>query len=1428
MNKILAIEELESSAGTTAAAPSSRFARNRGKAPVPPPSVKELDYVPPDFSGSRRTRIGSSFIEQFVAGHDASDVLRELVQNEFDGGGERLTLTFGSRSLEATGTGRSIDRNGWERLSVIVGTGNVMGSRQPEEVAPKANGVGSKNFGLRSLFRFGDEIHVRSGGQVALLDLQTQETGRERDPSWCGEKGVRVHVPYRQESTERLEAFTVEREEHAIKLMATGMPDTLVKLALSGKKRGLREVNIRSIRTGRMLRWRQDAKHERCDAAGVSMVVRTGRLIDGNGRGVPFQEEEFSRSIEIPAEHAGRRFPAYYRLPGGRLKIAVSVPIARRRIDLDQHGHFYYPLKAPSSLTGCAVSVSAPFELNTDRSGINDLVWNEWLIDQAVELTINLLKTDWLSRYGADAFKSLVGNGTASPDRFFSKVAERLAKDACWPTGDKAKANFARASEIVLPVEAEYSGFLSAQRYLDPALAGDKALCDLVASCGAKRFTISSLVRLRCASKDASGLETKVGDDANFSFTDYSGALSAIDMQKRQAAALSAYPRRLTKQHRADLGNTASTLSASGELRPAVQLMVVDPDLWVDCPEPEANRLHPALVPYRSISSHCRTFNEEQWLIDAAARAATAAPDDRERETLYRMLLTREAPISRTALSALRNNPVVKNQRGEWVAPANMVHLKNPLARLVDLAIDAPSKEMLNARSLMARLRIRDSLNGSDLVRYARAMTERPETAERFEKLLTDNLKLLRPAIVDELRAIPCLKARSGQLVAPGMLHLDTATNRLCIGDNARIVSGSNDLLYHKLRLKDAPDSGTILDLIKSRLAAGSAPNRPDLLYPMLVAAIRRERRAKSEIAKMPICWVQDGYYAPSEILVGPRTAAPLAEAIPLYPCSDEVGRAYQELGAPAQSNDGHWERFFRHVGSAWANDMPLDFPRRRILLDAYGARSSLGLPQGLEDVRCLLDDRSRLFTLGELRSGKLVEPDFLALEEALRNADSEIGVIERSVRARAFFVGLRIRPLSAIAGTSEPVLGLLGRPPFWYKPKYSERVLAMLRRPLFARALYEVADRNRHGHPGFEPSELATIEAHLAAVREIAFFQSMERRYSVGGAGVLVPAEVAVSGERIAVIPPKTKNSFQLLLAEALAEIAGATSVATMRSIANAFLPLVLCGTHEELTEYLDRMGIRHGRQKATDENDGIDLEADDDSEDDAEELALRQVFDNLDTGGPTNTEPVRPVDPAPPHSTNPPPPPPPPAAPPFELPNLEDVILTVASNKGTDIEPRGPSGGRGGGSSNTWLPPTLAEIERASLLGLRGEELVYRLELQKVRVMGYAEPERYVIWTSRDEPGADHDIRSIDADGGPRWIEVKSTMGVDGRFDWPRKEFEKALRERDRYELWRVYRVADRAPVAKYFPNPAHMLATRQITLELGMLRANIEKLD
>lgn len=98
-------------------------------------------------------------------------------------------------------------------------------------------------------------------------------------------------------------------------------------------------------------------------------------------------------------------------------------------------------------------------------------------------------------------------------------------------------------------------------------------------------------------------------------------------------------------------------------------------------------------------------------------------------------------------------------------------------------------------------------------------------------------------------------------------------------------------------------------------------------------------------------------------------------------------------------------------------------------------------------------------------------------------------------------------------------------------------------------------------------------------------------------------------------------------------------------------------------------------------------------------------------------------------------------------------------------------------------------------------------------------------MVWVSKTQPGADHDIRSIDKDGLPVWIEVKSTMGLDGRFDWPQREFEKALRERDRYVLWRVYEAHTTHPTAKAFRDPAGMLERSKLHVELSGLVGFVE---
>ena len=87
------------------------------------------------------------------------------------------------------------------------------------------------------------------------------------------------------------------------------------------------------------------------------------------------------------------------------------------------------------------------------------------------------------------------------------------------------------------------------------------------------------------------------------------------------AAALTTLWQRVSKASREDLRSSPSTLTATGKLMPAEDLVRVDPSIWAVCPEPMANRLHPALVAHRAIAGFCHEFDERAWIVSAARRA---------------------------------------------------------------------------------------------------------------------------------------------------------------------------------------------------------------------------------------------------------------------------------------------------------------------------------------------------------------------------------------------------------------------------------------------------------------------------------------------------------------------------------------------------------------------------------------------------------------------------------------------------------------------------------------------------------------------------------------------------------------------------------------------------------------------------------------
>jgi hypothetical protein len=459
------------------------------------------DWTPPPL-GEFHSSIGSSVIDQFVADHSPSDVIRELAQNEYDACGTKLLVRFGTNGLSISGNGRKIDKAGWSRLRLLMGTGRVIGDANDEEVAPKLNGIGSKNFGLRSLFLFGNRIFVASDGLTTVLDLKEIGSQQVIDKQSRGQRGVRIEVPRRTEAFNKLSAFTDERESLALDQIAANLPLTLVKLIHPSSGRGLREVSVFSERHRRRLLLRQSAERVRLDLKGVVGLRRMATLADNHidDKGTKRQtsaEIEFRKSIPIPAEYAHIRFARFFRGSNGKLHVDISLPLRGKQIDLSLRGLFYYPIGVSTALTGTAVSVSAPFEMDGERTKLLDSEWNRWLISEAALLTSEMLTRDWLKRFGADAYSAVLTSVGASPSWFVEEIEAHLKRDACWPTRmRKAGAIvFRKAEEIVWPADPALDEFLEDEERLDRRLADTEKLRIKVSEIGARRFSVDSLIR---------------------------------------------------------------------------------------------------------------------------------------------------------------------------------------------------------------------------------------------------------------------------------------------------------------------------------------------------------------------------------------------------------------------------------------------------------------------------------------------------------------------------------------------------------------------------------------------------------------------------------------------------------------------------------------------------------------------------------------------------------------------------------------------------------------------------------------------------------------------------------------------------------------------------------------------------------------------
>ena len=1397
----------------------------------------------PDVEGlDLQFRMTRSVLDEFVEEHDASDVLRELVQNEFDAQGTRLDIVFGADSLSVRGNGIPIDAAGWNRLSVMLGQGRVAGSDLI--IKPKTNGIGSKNFGLKSLFSFGPQIFIRSAGLQTFLDYQSGTLPKPLpEPNSKRKRGVEIEVPYRTVAEGNLVPFGLEEEKIAFGQFAQSLIPTLIKLVVPDSPNQLRRLLVSSERHDQRIRWTQSAEKVDCSARYVTAIERTLRvqrsqLDNRNSSQQSIREIEFQKSFEVPEEFRGVAFASYFRASRrSRIKIGVSVRMKGSQIDLSHRGQLFYPIGVPDGWSGNGISISAPFRMDMDRSAIlGDDPWNRWLLQCAADLTMDLLTTDWLDRFGAAAYLVTFPyeSHPESDKEYCASIGKRLSSDECWPTRDIGKGRrrrtvFCKTSQIVIPDAEELDGFLEPKRYLDPRLDSDERIRQAATRFGAHRFTINSLIRLRCAGKERQHLATPLDkqSEADRHFLNFPQPWVNVERQKRFAHALDVLARKLSNSHREDLKRARTTLNADGGLSaPNMPLWVVKGDITSAIKLSAAEQLHADLCQYKVLPKLCEDFDVKSWVRRSAEEIGSNAAPTEIRDALYAYVIERHGQFDPATRAILRRSPILKTDCGDWVTPESITDIRAKYAQDLEPILNLPHQDYVQDSELSKALSFKKKVTGEDLVAYARLVQQNPDMAESCINTLWKMRKLLDPKIISQLSTIPFLSNTLGSLTSPLDTYLPTELNLACLGSEAAFVKGGHRSLYEQLGCLSAPRSEDIVSYIERLRESGNKPENAKVLYAALVKALVSERKPADRYGNDHILWAEGGFHQPSEVLVGRGYREIFRGIVAQLAAQSGCVQAARLLGAYSEPQPQHWRTLLQWFSEKFIeaeDSKPLHRSHRTRLQKVYAALPSP--PVGMNpNVRFLLGTNGRLYSQAEASRGILLINDDPQLAAELEASQSTLAFADTSrLGSLRFFAEASVKNLTEVRYRQGVRIG--------ETVAARERVnvvaaIQKMRSDEFGSAFSRLVEYDVESAQAIlRPFELL---GELKKRSDITFVDKLQVAYTVSGQTVYVDEDIVAEDDRFVAIRTSSNRELRGRLSSSLAGLV-TENPAIRRSLADSIYRLLDSFSTQDMEHYLKERGIpwEWGADAASgpweDQWSEPDIEKGEDELDDAvskmleESLGSRTAEHYVENGGQRSVSNLTldRVQNEPTTVT---------ATKRRSLPPIEEVIAVQVPREGT-VQVGQSHQTRPSGGSSGWSPPTREQEEWDREVGRRGEELVYRSEIERVKRLGY--PSSSVEWISEQNPGADHDIRSVDRNGGDLFIEVKSTTGKDGRFQWSKNEFDLARSLRDRYVLYRVYEVDSKTPTMKAFRDPVGLLLKNALLLDISSLNAAVESL-
>lgn len=375
---------------------------------------------------------------QFLNNLTHEDLIAELVQNELDAGSTRTSIRFEEDRLICEGNGKPVDGEGWIRLSFIRGAG--------KDAPRKRERIGVKNHGLKTCFRLGDEIVIRSDGKLTKQTLY--RNGVENDPApgtfkgpvpdrGAPERGCRIEVPYRTTRlvarySEPFEFDAPDRQslENIFRRACAEIPERFIGVIRPGMRSSYTiELSHHQLGSGMF--------EFRCTAA---RPVRGGKVFmrsctsrgDGAVFALAMREEAFVFGCSLPPAST-HEIPLFYKAHGGFLA-EVAWRVDARRKPNAVSGHLRYPITytgtGGAARSGVGVHYSGPFISDQDRHGVSAASFNPIITAACDAALIAILRDHLIPKCGARALRLLVDPRSEDDERLREMTTALLAANA--------------------------------------------------------------------------------------------------------------------------------------------------------------------------------------------------------------------------------------------------------------------------------------------------------------------------------------------------------------------------------------------------------------------------------------------------------------------------------------------------------------------------------------------------------------------------------------------------------------------------------------------------------------------------------------------------------------------------------------------------------------------------------------------------------------------------------------------------------------------------------------------------------------------------------------------------------------------------------------------------------------------------------------